>query len=255
MNSKKDLSKIGQKIRDYRIRAGISQFDLEVKIGAASGSLSRIEHGVVNPTKETIWAIIKELNIDKYEAANLFELNIEKDKKLESEVNTLFEISTQKISDLAVQKLDFIGAMIFILDDTGRELMPWTVSTSKLVKYILTILPKSIRDYRQSLDPATQNLVAKAYINKRMFSSINYADFTTPALPMSLAKFIQKFTGLKLSLAIPIMYLDDIFGVLMINTKKHKIEEIDMKAVDSYVEMMGIIMHNLIYLSRLNYNS
>jgi transcriptional regulator with XRE-family HTH domain len=252
MSINQDLLKIGKKIREYRLKAGMNQLELECAIGAASGSLSRIENGVVNPTKETIWAIIKVLNINKYEAADLFDLNIEKDNKLESEVNTLFEISTQKISDLAVQKLDFIGAMIFILDDTKKELMPWTVSTSKLVKYILTILPKNIRDYRQSLDHNTQNLVAKAYINRKIFSSINYADFTTPALPMTLAKFIQKFTGVQLSLAIPIMYLDDIFGVLMINTKKHTIEEIDMKAVDSYVEMMGIIMHNLIYLSELN---
>jgi len=42
--------KVGEKIRAYRRRAGYSQFDLEIELDAAAGSLSRIENGFVNPT-------------------------------------------------------------------------------------------------------------------------------------------------------------------------------------------------------------
>lgn len=56
--------KLGNKIRFFRKRAGLSQFKLENEIGAAPGSLSRIENGEVNPTKETLEKIRYSLKIN-----------------------------------------------------------------------------------------------------------------------------------------------------------------------------------------------
>lgn len=65
---------LGEKIRHYRKRAGLSQLELEVEIGAATGSISRIEGGVVNPTKETLQAIAAVLKLDNTELSDLFGL-------------------------------------------------------------------------------------------------------------------------------------------------------------------------------------
>lgn len=54
---------LGEKIRKFRKRAGMSQLDLEVAIGAAAGSISRIENGEVNPTKETLSRIANSLSL------------------------------------------------------------------------------------------------------------------------------------------------------------------------------------------------
>jgi len=43
----------GRAIRKARLNAELSQMDLELAIGAAFGSISRLESGKVNPTKET----------------------------------------------------------------------------------------------------------------------------------------------------------------------------------------------------------
>ena len=48
---------IGMEIRSFRKRAGISQMELEIAIGASGGMISRIENGTVNPTKETLLKI------------------------------------------------------------------------------------------------------------------------------------------------------------------------------------------------------
>ena len=42
---------LGNKIRAFRERAGLSQMQLELEIEMSPGSLSRIENNQVNPTK------------------------------------------------------------------------------------------------------------------------------------------------------------------------------------------------------------
>lgn len=54
---------LGRRLKFFRQRAGLSQFDLESSIDISIGSLSKIEHGIVNPTKETILDIAHELRL------------------------------------------------------------------------------------------------------------------------------------------------------------------------------------------------
>lgn len=60
-------SKVGQRLRYFRRKADISQMQLELQIEASPGSISRIESGEVNPTKETIAKIAKVLNLSDRE--------------------------------------------------------------------------------------------------------------------------------------------------------------------------------------------
>jgi transcriptional regulator with XRE-family HTH domain len=71
------IDTIGQKIKYFRERAGMSQLDLEVAIDASTGSISRMETGKVNPTKETLISIVDVLDIKGHEAASLFNLDIQ----------------------------------------------------------------------------------------------------------------------------------------------------------------------------------
>lgn len=77
----------GEKIKYFRKRANISQLVLETEIGAACGSLSRIEHGIVNPTKETLFQIARVLKLNSYETAYLFGIFIENISETSVEVS------------------------------------------------------------------------------------------------------------------------------------------------------------------------
>lgn len=55
---------IGQRVKQLRQHAGISQMDLELQIDASPGSISRIECGKVNPTKETLFKIASALDLE-----------------------------------------------------------------------------------------------------------------------------------------------------------------------------------------------
>lgn len=65
---------IGDKIKNFRKRAGLTQLDLETEIDCATGSISRIEAGKVNPTKETLLQISKTLKLTEKELADLMEV-------------------------------------------------------------------------------------------------------------------------------------------------------------------------------------
>lgn len=58
---------IGQKLKYFRKRANLSQLELETTIGAAPGSISRIESGSVNPNKETVIKIAQAAGINDKE--------------------------------------------------------------------------------------------------------------------------------------------------------------------------------------------
>ena len=62
----------GQKIKNFRKRAQMSQFDLELEINASPGSISRIENSNTEPTKETLYKISDVLELNKYERDYLY---------------------------------------------------------------------------------------------------------------------------------------------------------------------------------------
>lgn len=86
---------VGEKIKNFRKQAGLSQLELETKIGAAAGSISRIESGKVNPTKETLEAIAQTLDLSIASSTYLFGIGYdlptqaETDKVIEALSDTL----------------------------------------------------------------------------------------------------------------------------------------------------------------------
>ncbi|MCA9386597.1 helix-turn-helix transcriptional regulator [Candidatus Dojkabacteria bacterium] len=104
------MNNIGSKIKFFRSRANHSQFQLETEIKASPGSISRIESGQVNPTKETILQI-----------ANTLKLNSQ-------EINYLIGITAQPATALEIEEakkeaydeLIKPGKLAYLLDDRWR---------------------------------------------------------------------------------------------------------------------------------------
>jgi putative transcriptional regulator len=62
---------LGDKLRNFRKRSGLSQLELEAEVGASSGTISRIENDEVNPTKETVLNIATALHLNDREVSYL----------------------------------------------------------------------------------------------------------------------------------------------------------------------------------------
>ncbi len=61
---KQEFLKLGYKIKYERIKKEISQFDLSLKTGLTTRTISRIECGVIDPKYSTLKKISDALNIE-----------------------------------------------------------------------------------------------------------------------------------------------------------------------------------------------
>lgn len=68
---KQQFPTLGEKLKYFRKRNNLSQMELEVATNSAAGAVSRIEKGVINPTKETILKIAEVLGLNDYEISYL----------------------------------------------------------------------------------------------------------------------------------------------------------------------------------------
>src|SRR4051812_7428119 len=97
---------LGHKIRNFRIRAKVSQFKLEDLVGMSPGSLSRIETGLINPTKETIILLAKALKLNDGEIASLFSLNVYDGFELLEIVNNFSErLDSEEAIQIAIDEI------------------------------------------------------------------------------------------------------------------------------------------------------
>lgn len=101
---------LGKRLKFFRERAHISQFDLESQMGAASGMISRIESGKVNPSKETVIGITNILGLIEKETAYLIgdiasPADEQEIKKIKLEIQPYF--SNKKV-------------LAYLLDDRNR---------------------------------------------------------------------------------------------------------------------------------------
>src|SRR3990170_8386705 len=127
MDKQKEL---GKKIRYFRERARLSQFDLEMELDASPGSISRIENGRVNPTKETILKISEVLKLKQNEKADL--------------LNVIPLFPSQEDIDSAIKEVgDYFnkdGVIAYMYDD-------WWIlrAASKDLPKILNLTPEVVK--------------------------------------------------------------------------------------------------------------
>ncbi|MDQ7020494.1 MAG: helix-turn-helix transcriptional regulator [Candidatus Dojkabacteria bacterium] len=97
-------------MKNFRKRSGLSQLELEMRIDGSPGMISRIENGKVNPTKETLLTVAKELDLKAIETANLFDIELNIKSKRQESISTL--LRNQFISDEAKVLLDTLAIKI-----------------------------------------------------------------------------------------------------------------------------------------------
>ncbi|HKC69297.1 MAG TPA: helix-turn-helix transcriptional regulator [Bacteroidia bacterium] len=59
----KEIKQIGENIRKYRLKKGLTQLDLAAACGFEESSIGRLENGNTNPTIKTLLKIAKALDI------------------------------------------------------------------------------------------------------------------------------------------------------------------------------------------------
>jgi transcriptional regulator with XRE-family HTH domain len=148
------MDNIPIRLKYFRIRAGLSQMQLELEIDAAFGSISRFESGKVNPTKESILKISKVLNLSDRELDYLIGPT--------STPATLSELSAaqDEIKEYFTKK----GVIAYLVDDRYR-----LIAFSKSFARILNINKEQQTEILYKTLP--ELLLVESYPTSKFFKS------------------------------------------------------------------------------------
>jgi transcriptional regulator with XRE-family HTH domain len=148
----------GRRLRFFRKRAGLSQFQLEVEIGAASGSISRIENGVTNANKETLNAI-----------ADVLEMNlVEREYAYGKRMFPVTQEDIEKALSCVQKTFSKPWYFAYIIDDRYRV---WDVS--KGMRKFLNLSEEVVNEY---LGKSLIKIALDDKLGKRVLSADTYLD-------------------------------------------------------------------------------
>jgi transcriptional regulator with XRE-family HTH domain len=209
---------LGQKIRQFRERAGLTQLYIEVEIGLHSGHLSRIENGQKNPEKETIIDIAYALKLNTFEIASLFGIDL-------SDINNLFEETTEILSthDLMevldrtvnnlVLKMGYLASMILLVD--GDKVRFSALTISNISKKTMGCLDKPLDSLCLSLSRDASNLTVRAIKENKPYFTHHTHEYVVPAVKKQTADKIQELTGDKSNIIYPLCTDGKPFGAIV----------------------------------------
>lgn len=201
---------VGQKVKYYRERADMSQFDLETEIAAARGSLSRIEKGKVDPQKATLINIAFALNLRNHEVATLFGLETLSEDSLQSTMLDILESKDlddvcSKIVDDLILRLGYIASTLFLLKDNGKELYTFWITKSDISAKVLQFLDKPLNEYTMPYSDGSENLIIKAMRSGKPIVTNYSREYLAPFVSTEVADAIQAVTGDKSNLVYPLI--------------------------------------------------
>lgn len=238
---------LGNKIRNFRLRAGLSQFKLEELIDASPGSVSRIENGEVNPTKETLVKIIEVLNIKSKDAALLFNLDLDelpKMIKLAGKLSSTLELDKllQSCVNELVYELDFLGSMIFLTEE--ETVYAKTITQSWYTQLVLKILGQPVSSLSTSMQINKENYIVRTIKENKPFYGYRISDFSKNVIPDKLADLLQKVTVTKCGISLPVKYDGMVIGALFCTKGYDDDFKSEMNVLESFADLIGVAVVN-----------
>jgi len=217
-----NINNLGQKIKKYRTRAGLSQLDLENEIDASSGSISRMENDIVNPTKETLGKLAEAMGLSSMETADLLGLTI---FSTESLINALNDVAgaldIQSILQIGVDILYDIfpmynGGVIFLIDKKDDDrLYSKTVSKMPGIRKAMKILPNKFSKLNVSLSKHKENYCVRSIVEGVPMQSFELIDFTVGTIGKKASFAISRILSFKSGIAIPLKTDEKSIGVVL----------------------------------------
>jgi transcriptional regulator with XRE-family HTH domain len=242
---------LGAKIREFRQRAGMSQFDLELELGMSAGSLSRIENNQTNPTKETILNLIRVLDIKHSEASVLFNLNVK--QELVEFIKALKELNT--IADQSELLKLINNKIIKLVDVSFSAVMLWNEKKKRLEFGELTFPSKA----RQIVEKSTgvkiediyfdannpehiKNNMLRCLLQNRTLVTHTLRDISVPYLNNQISDITGKLLETKTIVSIPITYGQEKIGVVGIFWKQSDTSSEDIDILVNFVDQFGLMI-------------
>lgn len=224
------MSNTGAIIRKLRKSRKVSQFELEAAIGAGFGSISKIELGKVEASKQTLIKIVEFLKLAPHEVSILYSIDLNHYRKIISSINSLYaqkgiEDVLQTIVDEISSNLGYIGVSSFLIEE--NYIVYKTVSKQWFTSKILAILGSEIRNIRFNLEMTDPTPQVVSVLNRSLVISSSLSDCMRPCINSNIADIIQRIVGLDRIAYLPIISSgSNVLGLIGVGmAKDHPFEE------------------------------
>lgn len=246
---------LGEKIKYYRQRSSKSQLELELETGLSTGTISRIEKGVINPTKETLSRIAEVLKLKPSEVAYLLDLHIFSIYEL---IEAIEKISNAITSEATLQTAvdimydlypNYNGGFILLPDATNSFLSVKTVSKIPNIDFLEPIINKSIPDVKLLL--YHRNICVKSYTQNMIFQSFNMVDFTRDTLPDAVSNTLGIVLKFGSGVMMPLKYRGKVIGSIAFTKRVKQIFNIEeIKMLELLNEKIAEILMGKLHLKK-----
>ncbi|MFS8131460.1 MAG: helix-turn-helix domain-containing protein [Candidatus Dojkabacteria bacterium] len=251
----KQYYELGQKIRNFRIRSGKSQMELELEIGASAGSLSRIENGEVNPTKETLMKVGEALRLNTSEIASLQNLEVLSPEQVMRAINTFTRsLEIDEIISSAVDILyglypHYNGSVLLLVDEDNKNIlrakavsqMPGIIKVHELLGGTVDKFPF----YLDRILEENEALIVRTLRTGKNYISNKLSEFSEGAMSNGIVEAAAKVLGFKTGITIPIESVSDRIGVILYTKDvEEPFTEYEQKILKLLADQIGIAVNN-----------
>ncbi len=235
---------LGQKIKNFRKRAGKSQFDLELDIEASPGSISRIESGEVNPTKETLMKIVECLNLNELEQSSLFNIGNKFSVNVLENINELIvagdsEDLLNKATSMFIKELNLLAIIVCLID--GEFIKAKALTSQWYTPIINGIIGTDFKNlrFRFESEEFKKNSMYKVIREGKELLSDKLEDFACPPLSVSVSRTLATFTGNKANICFPIPGQNKILGTILFTKNVKDDFQTEREVLREFTKVLG----------------
>ncbi len=157
-----------------------------------------------------------------------------------------FNKFTQDIVDGVAEKLDFVGAVLLLLDKEKETFKVSAITNSQVIKKALAYLPNSLMKYTGNFKE-DNNLVTLAMRTGRVQVGAELYSFVSPPIPRGTATIMQGALRMRSIIAVPIFSENSPVGCLLVGSRqtKEKISDTEIQMIKALADEVGIMARNL----------
>lgn len=233
---------IGEYIKQFRKRLGISQHDFENQLDLSTGSLTKIESGKVVPSRESLLKFIKVLDLNVFDTFNILQLPTNKITSLINLINKINLLtSEEEIAQIACnnipEQIGSFGAAVCLID--GDLLKTIGFTKSWYADLIIQLIPFPYKDFYVSVSKDVDNLMIQSIKTKKLIYSNKLEEFLRPFVYKNIARIFQKTAHMESIISVPMIAEDKVLGVALYATHSRTNFEKEKDLLSAFTQVIS----------------
>lgn len=158
----------------------------------------------------------------------------------------------EKIVQIMIKYLDSAGGILFLPDEEKKKMIAYCTSDTPIAKKVFRLLPKSFEDHKYAYKGNNvKTLIGKTGKYKKIFQSERFEDFISPEVPSKIANVIQTISGTKSCISLPVMYNEEVIGVLFMAFRTKELDNQTIEILKLFSNQAAIAINNAMKFEEL----